>query len=260
MKSLVCTHTGDFLAFFIMKKALFVLIFVFLTANLFAFEFSGVVIDNNVRIRDKPSLNSKVVGKLNKGNQIKIFDYSGSGKFDNGVLDYWACISEDKKVWINAWWITETPQLKVFYNDTEITNSEFGTARLNQVYATFHNFLNVGFTLNEYHGIIPKSSFEEKKYMNGKDGEYSYYGISYFTFQGALCGIEIGNPAINLLGGIHVGMDFSEFDKIFDLGLSQSTDFYEEAESIRLETAMGECFYIYFENYKISQIKWDCGR
>lgn len=243
-----------------MKKALFVLISLFLTASLFAFEFEGIVIDDNVRTRNKPSLNSQIVGKLNKGNQIKIFGYSGSGKFNDGVLDYWACISEDEKLWVNAWWITETPQLKVFYNDTEITNSEFGTARLNQVYATFQNFLNVGFTLNEYHAIVPKSSFEEQKYRKEEDSWYSYYGVQYLTFQGAVCGIDIVNPKIKLLGGIHVGMDLIEFDKIFELDLTQNADFYEEPESIRLETAMGECFYIYFENYKISHISWDCGR
>ena len=27
--------------------------------------------------------------------------------FKNGILDYWACISENGNVWINAYWITE---------------------------------------------------------------------------------------------------------------------------------------------------------
>ena len=230
--------------------------------NLFAFGFNGIVIDNNVRIRRNPSLKGQIAGTMNKGNQIKIYGYSGSGKINNEVLDYWACISEDAQLWINAWWITETPQLKVFYNDREITNNEFGIARLNQVYATFQNFLNIGVTLNEFHGIVPKASFDETKCTESIDDAkwYNYDDIIIFTFQGAVCGIDIKNPAIKLLGGIHLGMDFSEFDRIFELGLSQNTDFHEAPDSLQLETEMGERFYIFFENNKISFIKWDCGR
>ena len=91
-----------------MKKSYFLLVLFFtLGFSVFAQNRQGLVIDNGVRLRSGPSLDTEIVGKKDKNSVITIYSYSGSGMFKNGILDYWACISENENVWINAYWITE---------------------------------------------------------------------------------------------------------------------------------------------------------
>ena len=91
-----------------MKKSYFFLVLFFtLGFSVFAQNRQGLVIDNGVRLRSGPGLDTEIVGKKDKNSVINIYSYSGSGIFKNGILDYWACISENGKVWINAYWITE---------------------------------------------------------------------------------------------------------------------------------------------------------
>ena len=89
-----------------MKKAILFLFFI-LSFNGFAQSRQGLVIDNGVQLRRCPGLDTEIVGKKDKNSIINIYSYSGSGKFVDGILDYWACISENENVWINAYWITE---------------------------------------------------------------------------------------------------------------------------------------------------------
>ncbi|MCR5614249.1 SH3 domain-containing protein [Treponema sp.] len=69
----------------------------------------GIVIEDYVNIRNAPDINAKKIGQVNRGFPIKIYSFSGSGNFKNGVYDYWAKISSDEEVYINAFYVTTLP-------------------------------------------------------------------------------------------------------------------------------------------------------
>jgi hypothetical protein len=101
-----------------MRKIIMSCIIFCIILNLCAEE--GIVIDNNVRIREKANLHSEIVGTAKRGDFITIYSYEGSGQFADGILDLWARISEKSDRWINAYWITLLPF--TYYDESENVN------------------------------------------------------------------------------------------------------------------------------------------
>ena len=69
----------------------------------------GIVIDDYVNVRNAPGMNGKKIGQVGRGFPLKIYSFSGSGKMVNGLYDYWAKISSEQEVYINAYYITTLP-------------------------------------------------------------------------------------------------------------------------------------------------------
>jgi len=122
-----------------MKRIVLCVICFFIAMMLFSEE--GIVTDNNVRIREKPNLNSKIVGHLNRCDSITIYHYEGTGFFCDGVLDLWACISENNDKWINAYWITVLPF--DYYDESECDTSSRITPRTISAYDKSKNSFEV---------------------------------------------------------------------------------------------------------------------
>ena len=73
-------------------------------------QFYGAInVFDNVNIRNNPSLAGRVVRQSAFGDYFNIFEKKGSGKIENGVLDFWYKISDDNEEWINALYLREFP-------------------------------------------------------------------------------------------------------------------------------------------------------
>jgi hypothetical protein len=76
-----------------------------------------IVINNNVNIRNSPSIDSKVIGELSFPEIIYVNEIIGSNEIKNGVLDRWARIHvpsiiddhADYSIWINCYYIASLP-------------------------------------------------------------------------------------------------------------------------------------------------------
>jgi hypothetical protein len=105
------------------RKYCFVLICTLLSSLCFSVE-RGLIFTENLRIRDLPSTNGKVVGTcirdvvieqngtrnvLYENKIINIYEKSGSQTMQNGFFDYWYKISETENYWINAYYVAFFP-------------------------------------------------------------------------------------------------------------------------------------------------------
>ncbi len=251
-----------------MKKliVIFTMIFAAGVSLAFAQNVKAIVTDDNVRIRSGASLKAQVVSKKNHNDKITVYSYSGSGKVVDGVLDYWACISEDTKQWINAFWISELPLEDIYMNgdNDNINHSEYGFNHelLNEFYATFHNFLPLDLTYSEDRYFSPNFEYDKTKLIEIRSGGnaelYDYDGIilKHLTiFDSPLCTITVLNPEITFFCGVHVGMTIEEFCKIFNYYGTCMT----ELSRLFIETKEYISLSINFEDGKISSIEWHNG-
>lgn len=248
------------------KKILFCVCILLLTNYVFSEEIEGIVIDDNLRIRDMPSLSSTIIGEMNKNDKIIINSYAGTGRFIDGVLDYWACISEDGKRWINAWWITEKPIVITMYQNStgficpyEI--DALSNQRMSQLYSTFYRFLDMDLFRNKYHSIEANFIFDENKCIK-TDEKYNekYYDYNKILFcvindivnaSIVIKNIEITNPSVKIMAGIHVGMCINEFRDIFNLPYNN-----HKSGSFWIKQDYGEGLIITFEDGNISSLIW----
>jgi hypothetical protein len=145
-----------------MKRIIFCVICFCIGTMLFSEE--GIVTDNNVRIRENPNLNGKIVGHLNRCDFVTIYHYEGTGYFCDEVLDLWACISENNDKWINAYWITVLPF--DYYDESECDTSSRITPRTISAYNKAKNNFEVIIWNLEKKDI--------EKYINVPAGELTF--------------------------------------------------------------------------------------
>ena len=212
-----------------MKKAILFL-FLILSFSGFAQSRQGLVIDNGVQLRKCPGLDTEIVGKKDKNSIINIYSYSGSGKFVDGILDYWACISENENVWINAYWITELDfkvkyrhpldgevYLTLFsYNQSDdsfkcVYQKEFGnrkeiTIKRIDSYSYTLEYARINMLIKRFDSII--TEYEQ------------YNGQIYFNHRE----FEIDTMHFELLYGIKVGMKKDALFKILGNDLYIDSD------------------------------------
>ncbi len=186
-----------------MKKLSIIFFCLCVTSILAARDFNGIVLDDNVNVRSAPDLQSKSIGKLNTKASIDIYDFSGSGKFENGILDYWACISEDGGQWINANWITVQPF--VWCNSSSVLNQQF--AHINFFLQTMDYYPGIKTAMQEKHKDSEDDSFKYFRYQNVK--------IKYSTFFEKIMELSFEDSQFKFLYGIGTGTEKKFITGIF---------------------------------------------
>jgi hypothetical protein len=80
---------------------------------------AGVINDNDVRLRDKPSLDSSIIKKLSNNTIINIIKYDKSFYYDNGKIFVWINVKHnDITGWVSSKYIsTDT---KILFNQMDI--------------------------------------------------------------------------------------------------------------------------------------------
>ena len=93
-----------------MKRTLFIItLLASISLNLFAEDFNAVINDDNVRFRSNPTLDkSEVLGKLNKGDKLKIRTRTKEKVTIDGSEDYWFEFSLDRGNSSFPWLAEET--------------------------------------------------------------------------------------------------------------------------------------------------------
>ncbi len=106
-----------------MLKLIYLLLIFNITGILCAQE-KGFVFTNNLRVRNEPSFNGKIVGKCSdniviesngkkeiiyKNRVIYVYDKQGSGEYRGREWDYWYKISETENYWINGFYVAFFP-------------------------------------------------------------------------------------------------------------------------------------------------------
>ena len=227
-----------------MKKAILFL-FLILRFSGFAQSKQGLVIDNGVQLRRCPGFDTEIVGKKDKNSIINIYSYSGSGKFVDGILDYWACISENENVWINAYWITEL-DFKVKYRhplDGEVYQKEFGnrkeiTIKRTDSYSYTFEYARINMLIKRFDSII--TEYEK------------YNGQIYFNHRE----FEIDTRYFELLYGIKVGMKKEALFKILGNDLYVNSDGRYRC-SVDYHDNGIDMFFIFDKNDCISKIVYE---
>ena len=261
-----------------MKKFFLFFWVIFIISNSIYAE-KGICLDDNVRVRSKPTLtDSSVVGKLNKNEIFEIYGYEGSGEYNDGFLDFWVSISSDNNKWVNAYWISTLP---LTFNEVDYEGFEYNwkltdydksqdkyeleempssrTIKIDKKY--------LGFTLNDARrsfllnciekwpcikSIIPKADPEtdyDKKRINlGQNSFAVFLQYDQYVF---LSSFEINEPSVKILYGIHVGMEKELLESILgSLKKDSNGNFYYSNELVGSEKYL----YFKFENDRISKI------
>ncbi len=260
------------------KRVIFTIVFTFLSFTAFS-QVKGIIIGDNVRIRNAPSLNSEVAGKLNTKDIITIYDYSGSGKVINGTWDYWANIGENK--WVNASWLYEEPFYFEYnydgYVPVEVSNLSnekvhvkyllsypviendisFKTIVINENEPLRGTYLAAKFDEIYFNKNSEISKIYDKQYKTKEISEsefiYENNGIRLTEYQYPvhIGKVEITNPNFILYYGIKIGMSKNELIKI--LGRPESSsDKYIKYKSPSQGTILELVFYL--KNGKIDSI------
>lgn len=242
--------------------SLFVLVLCFKTFP----QNNGLITDNNVRIRNMPSIEGHIIGVLNAMDPIKVYNFSGSGKNEGDVWDYWVSISKNNDQWINAYWIALLPLYyntilyddegsgieqfriinNVIINDNEIlyTTVTFNSGEI--YYKKEEQFLKgneLGLNHRDarksfvIHSILQspdlqKIMIDKNKSISDK-GSYAYYRSEGILIKEALYygtpvlkSFEITNSDIMIFFGISVGISQDELVDIIGIPLEESDDCY----------------------------------
>jgi hypothetical protein len=89
----------------------------------------ALIFSDRVNIRNKPNLDSAVIGQLNTFDEITIFKYSGSNNYKNNVWDRWYKISDLDEKWVNGYYVALYPfQLSISKgsrNDIPVTIEKY---------------------------------------------------------------------------------------------------------------------------------------
>lgn len=256
------------------KRILHILFFSIISINAFALE-DGMIIGNDVLVRNQPSLESMCVKKMNRGDIVQISEYKGSRQIKNGIWDYWAKI--DDGMWVNASWVLTFP----FFCERNhvyigISNLKHDKTKIIQYFANgddtsfelpFDKFdysedeIIRGIYLARYmlfdesiKAFINEENIIQKK---GNETVYKKNGVmiksidvEYFTYTPY---IEVDTGEFNLWFGVRVGMSKEELISILGKPVFQLDS------TIKYVSCEGHYGVITFEfqNDKVSKIKFE---
>jgi len=262
-----------------MKKSLFYFfIMILISSSLFAKQ--GICLDDNVRIRSKPTVtDSSIVGKLNKNEVFEIYGYEGSGKYSDGYLDFWACISFDKSKWVNAYWIATFPisyieeDYEGFEHHWVLTDFDKSQDKYEliempslQTIRIDKNYL--GFTLNDARqnfllscvedwlciksitpNANPETNYNKERISLDKNSSALFLQYDQEVF---LSSFEINDASVKGLYGITIGMERKTLESIFGpLKTSRKDNSFYYCQEL---AGTAKYLNFYFENGKISKI------
>ncbi len=186
---------------FIKKNIICFVLFVFAQLG-FSQKFEGVSYSNNLRVRNQPSLEGKVVKVLPCHTKVTVYDSEGSNMWKNGIWDFWYKISDSKDEWVNAYYIglfpfvVSKPDFYVLVTGMDSDN--------NYEYFEYRNEDKGKFKDKEIYSFVEDSilirSSNLAKYRINQNGKLS----------------EERNPGYKYLYGVDVGMEWETLREIFE--------------------------------------------
>jgi hypothetical protein len=227
-----------------------------------------IVLSNNVNIRDNPNYNSNIIRKISFPEILTIYEIIGTGKFINGVLDKWARISDTKFEWINYYYIFSFPFVVSANDGYNFDSDDYNTLIISSYFRwkehgklffmARRNFSSFNYNNMEYEvdakfliegiNIIDNpwtrlynfcDNFRE--YINKIDNKLSGWRI-------------IIENEIILDYGIHVGMNFSDIERIFGNGYEKQGNNIYHYQAIYI--GYGSEIYFYTEENTVTKIEY----
>lgn len=124
---------------FMSFNRIFVIVFCFLIPILsYSKSDLGIILDNNLRIREKPNLNSKVIGYLNKGDKVKVIKKASKSLIIKRFYGQWLeIIYKKKKGYVFSSFVNfnndKSEKFHLFYDKFYKSMKEEGKFYLNRV-------------------------------------------------------------------------------------------------------------------------------
>ena len=169
----------------------------------FTQTFEGVSYSDNLRVRNQPSLEGKVVKVLPCHTKVTIYDSEGSNRWINDTWDFWYKISDSKDEWVNAYYIGLFPfvvKSPTYYGYQQILvtdmDSDFNYVYLNKDEENLNNKEICSFVKDS---ILIRSS-NLAKYRINQNGKLS----------------EERKPEYKYLYGVEAGMEWETLREIFE--------------------------------------------
>jgi hypothetical protein len=158
------------------------------------------VIDNNVNVRNYPSLESEVISQVHNNDIVRIIGFSGEKMNIDNFYGEWLNIlyQKNEKEYINGWIFSKYLNIK----DIEYTPIQFYESILNPYSARPYTGLGISYTLqdkeifdfpdytewNDYY-IIVRSVFDNYYHYTNKPGIYTFdkrtHEFKHITYMGS---------------------------------------------------------------------------
>jgi hypothetical protein len=234
------------------KICFFIIIFFVFVVRVFSQE-KGFIFTNNLRVRNRPAINAQVIGncsdkvivQVNGKNEtiynnklIYVYDKKGSGRYINGVWDYWYKISEKENYWINGFYVAFFPIY--FRYDISAAGYSYKIIDIdNNYHFTYYLIPPVSSTRSHYSkGEMTDVEMMEKitdspilrlselvKDINRRINGQGYHNIEHFDLLYDINNIKDEETIETILGKIHMGAPPEFGYNTYDINLVYEINF-----------------------------------
>jgi len=226
-----------------------------------------IVLSNNVKIRDNPSINSNIIREVSFPEVFTIYEITGTGIYNNGILDKWARISNNKSEWINYFFISSFPFVisgndGFFYGskdyNTIIIHSIFPRNNTGNLYFSVHrNSDSFNDIIKRYH-VIVSPTIEGIKVIDNAWTRLFNFCDNFFEYVKNIDGRLLGWKIIiedNILldYGIHIGMNINDIINILGIGFKKKENSIYIFEAV-YNAGFGSRIYFYTEENIVTKI------
>ncbi len=204
----------------------------------------GLVIDNNLRIRNNPDINSEIIGILNFGDFIEIYQTSENIDSIDGMENYWYKIdpaNSDHSGWVYGGYVyaANTIEELIAYKETNtLQNEEEKTAAL----IDFEKYILLTNCTITKNFLVPSM---DNRIIGINDDEAPWELIKKNEIRYIFDGIQIQLTPEN---GTH--------KKIFLHIKNSKNEFYKELNLLPVKNFDNENIFGYYENIKIENKFW----